>query len=60
MMLQDWGITYKELEPYFDKFDAMTGISASEPNPLPGSPQVKYPNPPMLETPAMNIIQKCN
>ncbi|MGB2872136.1 GMC family oxidoreductase [Psychrobacillus psychrotolerans] len=56
MMLQDWGITYKELEPYFDKFDAMTGIGG-EPNPLPGSPQVKYPNPPMLETPVTALFK---
>lgn len=57
MQLQDWGITYKELEPYFDKFDLMTGISG-EPNPLPGSPQIKYPNPPMIETPVTELFKK--
>jgi gluconate 2-dehydrogenase alpha chain len=57
MTLQDWGITYDELEPYFDKFDAMTGIGG-EPNPLPGSPQVKYPNPPMIDTPAIKLFKE--
>lgn len=57
MQLQDWGISYKELEPYFDKFDLMTGISG-EPNPLPGSPQIKYPNPPMIETPVTELFKK--
>ncbi|MDQ0221297.1 GMC family oxidoreductase [Peribacillus cavernae] len=59
MTLQDWGITYDELEPYFDKFDAMTGI-AGEPNPLPGSPQVKYPNPPMMETPVTKLFKEAS
>ena len=25
MTIQDWGITYDELEPYFDKFEYMAG-----------------------------------
>jgi gluconate 2-dehydrogenase alpha chain len=56
MTIQDWGITYDELKPYFDTFDAMTGI-AGEPNPLPGSPQVEYPNPPMIETPVTKLFK---
>ncbi len=31
--LEDWGITYKEMEPYFDKFEKTAGVSG-EPNPL--------------------------
>lgn len=31
--LQDWGITYKEMESYYDKFEKTCGISG-EPNPL--------------------------
>ena len=26
MTIQDWGITYDELEPYYDKFEQMAGI----------------------------------
>ncbi|PLR76222.1 GMC family oxidoreductase [Bacillus sp. V3-13] len=56
MQLQDWGITYDELKPYFDKFDLMTGISG-EPNPLPDAPQIEYPNPPMIETPVTKLFK---
>ena len=31
--IQDWGITYDELEPYYEKFEKMAGTSG-EPNPL--------------------------
>lgn len=43
--LQDWGITYDELEPYFDKFEKVMGISgevseyeAPRKNPFPTRP----------------------
>src|SRR5690625_6400763 len=26
MRIQDWGITYDELEPYYDQFEKMAGI----------------------------------
>ncbi|SFE94250.1 GMC family oxidoreductase [Alteribacillus iranensis] len=49
MMLQDWGITYDELEPYFDHFEKICGISGEE-NPY--SPRSNpYPTPPMKDTP---------
>ena len=32
MRLQDWGITYDELEPYFDKFEYMAGIAGKAGN----------------------------
>ena len=32
MTIQDWGITYDELEPYFDKFDYMAGIAGKAGN----------------------------
>lgn len=50
MLLQDWGITYDELEPYYDKFEKTAGISGEE-NPLGPKRSDKYPNPPMKETP---------
>ncbi|WP_274366172.1 GMC family oxidoreductase [Paenibacillus thermotolerans] len=52
MTLQDWGITYDELEPYFDKFEKMAGISGEE-NPLAGKRSGPYPTPPMLQSPPM-------
>src|SRR5439155_1370952 len=32
MQLQDWGITYDQLEPYFDKFEYMAGIAGKAGN----------------------------
>ncbi len=32
MTIQDWGITYDELEPYFDRFEYMCGISGKAGN----------------------------
>ncbi|CEH30963.1 GMC family oxidoreductase [Aneurinibacillus migulanus] len=55
MTIQDWGITYEELEPYFDKFEKMAGISGEE-NPLAGKRSAKYPNPPMKTTPSMRMF----
>ena len=32
MSLQDWGITYDELEPYYDRFEYMAGIAGKAGN----------------------------
>ncbi|MFS0638570.1 GMC family oxidoreductase [Mesobacillus foraminis] len=50
LQLQDWGITYDELEPYFDKYEKAAGIGGEE-NPFGGKRSNPYPNPPMKETP---------
>lgn len=57
MTVQDWGVTYDELEPYFDKFEYLCGISGkagnlkgrTQPggNPFEGSRSREYPNPPL-------------
>lgn len=47
--IEDWGITYDELEPYYDKFEKISGISG-EPNPLGGKRSSDYPTPPMKST----------
>ncbi|MBO0992586.1 GMC family oxidoreductase [Bacillus sp. SD088] len=48
-LIQDWGITYDELEPYYDKFEKTCGLSG-EPNPLGGKRSADYPTPPMKKT----------
>lgn len=48
-LIQDWGITYDELEPYYDKFEKTCGISG-EPNPLGGKRNSDYPTPPLKST----------
>lgn len=57
MLIQDWGITYDELEPYYVKFEEMAGISG-EVDPLAGKRSKDYPNPPMRKTPSMKLFQK--
>jgi len=55
MTIQDWGITYDELEPYYDTFDKLTGVSGEE-NPLGGKRTNPYPTPPMKKTPSMQMF----
>ncbi len=55
MTIQDWGITYDELEPYYDKFEKMAGISGEE-NPLGGKRSSPYPTPPMKSTPSIRMF----
>ncbi|RKJ57511.1 GMC family oxidoreductase, partial [Butyricicoccus sp. 1XD8-22] len=57
MPLQDWGITYDEMVPYFEKFEQMAGISG-ETNPIKEMPQVTFPTPPLKETPAMVMFRE--
>ena len=57
MTVQDWGITYDELEPYYDKFEYLCGICGKagnlkgqmQPggNPFEGARTRDYPNPPL-------------
>ena len=57
MTIQDWGVTYAELEPHYDRFEYLCGVGgkagnlkgAIEPggNPFEGARAREYPNPPM-------------
>jgi gluconate 2-dehydrogenase alpha chain len=57
MTIQDWGVTYDELEPYYDRFERLCGIGGKAGNlkgqiqdggnPFEGPRQNEYPNPPM-------------
>src|SRR5262247_2612740 len=54
---QDWGVTYDELEPHFDRFEYLYGISGKAGNlkgkiiaggnPFEGPRSREYPNPPL-------------
>lgn len=55
MTLQDWGITYDELEKYYDRFEKMAGISG-EPDPLGPERSDDYPTPPMIKTPQIKLF----
>ncbi|MGM8366428.1 GMC family oxidoreductase [Virgibacillus sp. W0181] len=56
MTIQDWGITYDELEAYYDKWEKTAGIS-DEVNPLGPKRSDEYPNPPMKESPSIRMFQ---
>ena len=59
LRIQDWGVTYQELEPYYDRFEHLLGVCGKagnlngkiEPggNPLEAPRSREYPNPPMKE-----------
>jgi gluconate 2-dehydrogenase alpha chain len=63
--VQDWGITYSELEPFYARVDALLGISGKSGNlrgqrvqggnPFEGSRSTDYPTPPM-RTPYLGDI----
>ncbi len=58
--IQDWGVTYAELEPFYDRFEYLAGISGRAGNlrghrqeggnPFEGPRQRDYPTPPMRMT----------
>ncbi|WP_373895530.1 GMC family oxidoreductase [Virgibacillus natechei] len=57
--LQDWGITYDEMEPYYDQFEKTLGISGED-NPL-GPPRSNaYPTPPMKSTPILDRFKEAS
>jgi len=56
MTIQDWGITYDEMEPYYDQFEKTAGISG-EPDPLGAKRSSDYPTPPMKESPPVRLFK---
>lgn len=57
MTIQDWGITYDELEPYYDKFEKMAGISG-EPDPNYPERTNPYPTPPLKKNIQMLMFEE--
>ncbi|HKZ11794.1 MAG TPA: GMC family oxidoreductase [Rhodanobacteraceae bacterium] len=68
MTIQDWGVTYEQLEPYYDKFEYLCGISgqagniggAIQPggNPFEGPRMRGYPLPPLKRCAATELFDK--
>jgi len=59
MTLQDWGITYDELDPYFVKYEQMAGISGEPTTPENvGKLSKPYPTAPMKKTPGMKLFEE--
>ena len=57
-ILQDWGLTYDELEPYFYTFEQTAGISGDNKNPLKGKDPI--PNPPNEKNPYFEKVRNGN
>jgi len=55
--IQDWGMTYDELEPYYDTFEKMAGISGEAVESY-GPRSNPYPTGPMLKTPIMKMFEE--
>ena len=68
MQLQDWGISYDDLEPYYEKFEYTAGVSGKAGNlngkiveggnPFEGPRKKDYPNPPLKRTQAGDMFEK--
>ncbi len=68
MHLQDWGLSYDELEPYYDKFEKTCGTSGMAGNlngkkidggnVFEGARKADYPNPPLKQSQATMMFDK--
>ena len=68
MTIQDWGVTYDELEPYYDRFERLCGISGKagnlkgkvQPggNPFEAPRQNEYPLPPLKRSAATMLFDQ--
>ena len=68
MTIQDWGITYAELEPYYEKFERTAGVSGkagnlrgqTQPggNPFEGPRASEYPLPPLNQSLACDLFSQ--
>ena len=68
MTIQDWGVTYEELEPFYDRFEYVAGISGKagnlrgriQPggNPFEGPRAREYPNLPLPRTHAGELFAR--
>jgi len=68
MTIQDWGVTYDELEPYYDRFEYVCGVSGKAGNlqgakqeggnPFEGARRREYPLPPLARSYGTSIFDK--
>lgn len=56
MTIQDWGITYDEMEKYYDRWEKTAGISG-EKDPLGAKRSNDYPTPPMKESAPIRLFK---
>jgi gluconate 2-dehydrogenase alpha chain len=68
MNLQDWGVTYEELEPHFDRFEQVCGTSGAAGNiqgrktgagnPFEAARSKPFPLPPLTDPPTSQMFAK--
>ncbi len=68
LQLQDWGVTYAELEPFYDRFERIAGVSGKAGNiageiqnsgdPFEGPRSRDYPTPPLKTLRMMEIFNE--
>lgn len=68
LILQDWGVRYDDLEPYYDRFEKIAGIAGNAGvlnnivqeggNPFEGSRKNPYPTPPLVRSHWNDIFHK--
>lgn len=68
MTIQDWGVTYEDLEPYYDKFEYLCGVSGEagniqgqiqeNGNPFEGARSRGYPLPPLKRSAGTQLFDK--
>jgi gluconate 2-dehydrogenase alpha chain len=68
LQLQDWGVTYDDLEPYYDRFEKLCGTSGKAGNlkgkivdggnPFEGPRSDEYPNKPLIMSQAGLMLTK--
>jgi gluconate 2-dehydrogenase alpha chain len=68
MNLQDWGVTYADLEPHYDKFEYLCGVSGKAGNlggakqaggnPFEGARRREYPLPPLKRSASTVLFDK--
>lgn len=56
-LLQDWALSYDELEPYYDKFEKTIGCAGEAKSPFDGPRSSPYPLPPHVKTPVMEMFE---
>ena len=56
-LLQDYPLTYDEMEPYFTAFEGAIGVSG-EPSHFDAKRSKPYPMPPLLRTPILSMFEK--
>jgi len=57
MTIQDWGLTYDDMEKYYDRFEKTAGISGEE-DPIGPKRKNDWPTPPLKETPPIKLFKK--